>query len=96
MTLRFRLNKSGMFDVVGPADEVKLGLVQVTKKDGTVKTECVIKLGPTFATDQGTYRSGMLRPLPRKPKPRIVDRPQQTPVVTRSADGSTVEIRVDD
>lgn len=94
--LRFSFNKRlSRFDVVGPVDEVTIGLVQVQKRDGTTRTECVTKLGPIFETADGPYRFGTLRAVPTKLH-RPVDQPQQEPVITRSGDGRTVEIRIDE
>lgn len=96
MTLRYKLDqRTGWFMCIGPADEVKLGLVTVVRSNGTEKTEAVIKLGPIFSTANGPQRVGYLRALPRRPNPRPTDQRLETPVYTRTVGGRSVEITVE-
>jgi hypothetical protein len=48
MTVAFKKTKSGKWAVVGPADEVEVGKVEVTTKAGKTKTVTVEKVGKTF------------------------------------------------
>lgn len=65
-SLRYRFNAAkGQFFAVGPEADVRIGLVRVQKKDGTIKTEQIIKLLPPFETANGTMRSGVLAALPK-------------------------------
>lgn len=69
MTLKFSfLKKTQQFVVVGPVDEMKLGWVQVQKKDGTLKTENIIKLSTPFPDhDTGVMSCfGFITPIPWK------------------------------
>ena len=48
---QYRKTRQGEWVVFGPATAVRKGLVDVTKKDGTTKTERVVRVGKTFAVD---------------------------------------------
>lgn len=50
-TASFTKTSSGEWVVVGPTWIVKPGAVQVTKRDGTTKTEQVVRIGRSFARD---------------------------------------------
>lgn len=47
----YRKTKAGTWVVFGPASAVKVGRVEVVKRDGSRKTETVTGLGKTFRAD---------------------------------------------
>lgn len=65
MTLKFTwLATSKQWAVFGPADEMKLGLVDVERGNGEVKTERVVKLSRPFEQDGEQRRLGFIAVLP--------------------------------
>lgn len=62
--LEFRF-KNKQWVVFGPPEELKLGLVEVRRTNGIVKTETVIKLSAVFDTPDGLRQYGFVRELPR-------------------------------
>ena len=51
MTASYRKTKTGQWVVFGPASIVRTGRVNVTKRDGTTRTETVESVGKTFTCD---------------------------------------------
>jgi hypothetical protein len=60
------LEKSQQWAVTGPADEVKLGFVEVTRGNGDVKTERIVKVTKEYERDGEMRRLGFITPLPWK------------------------------
>lgn len=56
----YRKTKSGEWVVCGPAAEMHIGAVPVSKRDGSVKTEIIFRLGRPFSTDKGEMVYGYL------------------------------------
>jgi hypothetical protein len=56
----YRKTRQGDWAVCGPATEVRVGAVTVTKRDGTTKTETVTRLGSVFETPEGPMVYGYL------------------------------------
>lgn len=48
-----KVKKTGKWAVCGPTDEVKVGVVTVTKKNGDTQDVEVVELGKPFRTDEG-------------------------------------------
>ena len=53
MTISFRKGKNGDWAVMGPVSEMKIGTVQVKKKDGSITPFEITELGPPFEGDEG-------------------------------------------
>lgn len=65
MTLKFTfLTKDQQWAVTGPADEVKVGFVEVQRGNGEVKTERVIKVTKPYEVNGELRRMGFITPLP--------------------------------
>ncbi len=58
----YRKTKDGQWVVCGPATEVHLGIVTVSKKDGGAKQETVVKLGKPFLLNGTNYVYGYIAP----------------------------------
>lgn len=54
-------NRTGNYDVIGEADELSLGPVQVTKKDGSTKTVTIVKLSKPFTGKFGKLKGKQCR-----------------------------------
>jgi hypothetical protein len=66
MTVRYTfLNESKQWAVIGPDKEMALGPVQVTKNNGQVKTERIVRLSPRFNKDGVDFCFGFIAALPR-------------------------------
>jgi hypothetical protein len=97
MTLVYRWNRfTNMWAAYGPPEEMHIGFVEVQKANGELKGETITRISKPFATVDGPRCYGTLRAVPTRHYHRAVDQIQQQPVITRSRDGRTVEIRIDD
>lgn len=86
MTLKYTFLPTGQqWAVVGPPEEMRLGLVQVQRTNGEMNTEQIVKLGRTFQTPLGPRQLGFLAALPRAPR-TDTPRPQRFPVTTRKVE----------
>ena len=56
----YRKLRCGRWGLCGPASEMRLGIVTVTKKDGSTKEESVCRLGEVFDVDGVPHRFGFL------------------------------------
>lgn len=66
MTLRYRfLTNTKEWVVVGPAKELRLGPVVVTKMDGDVKPETITRLSRPYSVDGVDFRFGYMRKAPK-------------------------------
>lgn len=66
VTLRYRfLTNTKEWVVVGPAGELRLGPVVVTKMDGDVKPETITRLSKPYSVDGIDFRFGYMRKLPK-------------------------------
>jgi hypothetical protein len=66
------LHRSKQWAVVGPADEVHVGVVWVPNNSGQMKTERVIKVSEPFSDSDGSLlRLGFLSVLPRGRKTKV-------------------------
>lgn len=88
LTFKF-LRAAGKYVVVGPPDEMRLGLVRVQRTNGEVKSETIVKLGAVFDTPDGPRQYGFIASLPRSDRPtrlKPTERPQRFPVTVRKLD----------
>ena len=53
MSITWRKSKSGEWVVCGPVDDVRVGVVTVTKRSGVIEHVEIEKLGRPFQTDDG-------------------------------------------
>ena len=67
---QYRKTKVGQWVVFGPADAVHVGSVEVTKRDGTTKTEYIASVGKDFQVDGITCRYGYTAPKSSSRRPR--------------------------
>lgn len=85
--LKYTFIKEGKtWAVIGPPEEMCLGLVHVRRSNGEMKPETIIKLTEPFDTPEGPRQLGFVAPLPqRRKKTKLTDRPQRFPVTVRKA-----------
>jgi hypothetical protein len=73
-TASYRKTRQGQWVVYGPAATIQVGPVQVTKRDGTTRTERVVAVGRTFQVDGTDMVYGYLDDARPRPTSRTTGR----------------------
>lgn len=68
-TITFRKTRTGEWVAFGPTKQIKVGTVQITRRDGSVVEHEVIRTGKGFQVDGVYHRYGYLDPYA---KPRTI------------------------